>query len=135
MWQLILRNVRTPDERNGDLAAQLAAHAIGQKRLEEIIARYSLDDALAHAEALIEYAKTLTETAVAHIPDGRYTFTDYLDDDGQPGSPPIPIKVTITVEGSQMHVDFTGTAPAVRGNLNAVRGRGGDLEICVIGLG
>jgi N-methylhydantoinase B len=120
VWQLILRNVRTPDERNGDLAAQLAAHAIGQKRLEEIVARYSLDEALAHAEALIEYAKTLTETAVSHIPNGRYTFTDYLDDDGQPGSPPIPITVTITVDGRQMHVDFTGTAPAVRGNLNAV---------------
>ncbi len=120
VWQLILRNVRTPDERNGDLAAQLAAHAIGQKRLAEIVDRYSLAEALAHAEALIDYAKTLTETAVSHIPDGRYTFTDTLDDDGQPGSPPIPIQVTLTVTGSQMHVDFTGTAPAVRGNLNAV---------------
>jgi len=120
VWQLILRNVRTPEERNGDLAAQLAAHAIGEKRLAEIVDRYSLAEALAHADALIDYAKTLTETAVAHIPNGRYTFTDYLDDDGTPGSPPIPITVTITVDGRQMHVDFTGTAPAVRGNLNAV---------------
>ncbi|MCB8946709.1 MAG: hydantoinase B/oxoprolinase family protein [Ardenticatenaceae bacterium] len=120
VWQLILRNVRTPEERNGDLAAQLAAHAIGEKRLAEIIERYSLTEALAHADALIDYAKTLTETAVSQIPDGRYTFTDYLDDDGQPDSSPIPIQVTMTVDGSQMHVDFTGTAPAVRGNLNAV---------------
>ncbi|WP_420627802.1 hydantoinase B/oxoprolinase family protein [Candidatus Leptofilum sp.] len=120
VWQLILRNVRTPEERNGDLAAQLAAHAIGEKRLAEIVERYSLDEALAHADALIDYAKTLTETAVSQIPDGRYSFTDYLDDDGQPESLPIPIKVTITVASSQMHVDFTGTAPAVRGNLNAV---------------
>jgi N-methylhydantoinase B len=120
VWQLILRNVRTPDERNGDLAAQLAAHAIGQKRLMEIVERYSLDEALDHANALIAYAKTLTETAVSQIPDGRYTFTDFLDDDGQADSPPIPIMVTLTVNGSQMHVDFTGTADAVRGNLNAV---------------
>lgn len=120
VWQLILRNVRTPDERNGDLAAQLAAHAIGEKRLAEIVTRYSLADALAHADALIDYAKALTETAVSQIPDGRYTFTDYLDDDGQPDSPPIPIQVTITVAGSQIDVDFSGTAPAVRGNLNAV---------------
>ncbi|MAT96498.1 MAG: 5-oxoprolinase [Anaerolineaceae bacterium] len=120
VWQLILRNVRTPDERNGDLAAQLAAHAIGEKRLAEIVDRYSLDEALTHAEALIEYAKTLTKTAVSQIPNGRYTFTDFLDDDGQPDSPPIPIKVTLTVNGSQLHVDFTGTAAAVRGNLNAV---------------
>ena len=120
VWQLILRNVRTPDERNGDLAAQLAAHAIGSQRLNEIVSRYSLAEALAHAEALIDYAKTLTETAVSHIPDGRYSFTDYLDDDGQPDSPSIPIKVTLTVKDNQMHVDFTGTAAAVRGNLNAV---------------
>ncbi len=120
VWQLILRNVRTPDERNGDLAAQLAAHAIGQKRLVEIVERYSLAEALNHAEALIDYAKTLTETAVSQIPDGRYTFTDFLDDDGQLDSPAIPIKVTLTVAGSQMHVDFSGTADAVRGNLNAV---------------
>ncbi|MCP4416341.1 MAG: hydantoinase B/oxoprolinase family protein [Chloroflexi bacterium] len=120
VWQLILRNVRTPDERNGDLAAQLAAHAIGSKRLTEIVARYSLADALAHAEALIDYAKTLTETAVSHIPDGHYSFTDHLDDDGQPNSPRIPIKVTITVKGDTLHVDFSGTAAAVRGNLNAV---------------
>ena len=120
VWQLILRNVRTPDERNGDLAAQLAAHAIGQKRLVEIVERYSLAEALAHAEALIGYAKSLTETAVSQIPDGRYTFTDYLDDDGQPDSPPIPIKVTLTIKDSHMHVDFSGTAAAVRGNLNAV---------------
>ncbi len=120
VWQLILRNVRTPEERNGDLAAQLAAHAIGERRLAEIVARYSLTESLAHAEALIDYAKALTETAVSQIPDGRYTFTDYLDDDGQPDSPPIPITVTLTVNGSQLHVDFAGTAAAVRGNLNAV---------------
>lgn len=120
VWQLILRNVRTPEERSGDLAAQLAAHAIGSRRLREIIERYSLEEALVHAEALIDYAKTLTETAVSHIPDGRYSFTDYLDDDGQPNSPPIPIKAAITVQGSKLHVDFSGTAPAVRGNLNAV---------------
>lgn len=120
VWQLILRNVRTPAERNGDLAAQLAAHAIGSKRLDEIVSRYGLAEALNHAEALIDYAKTLTETAVSQIPDGRYSFTDYLDDDGQPNSPEIPIQVTITVNGSQMHVDFSGTATAVRGNLNAV---------------
>ena len=62
----------------------------------------------------------MTGTAVSHIPDGRYHFADTLDDDGQPDSPSIPIQVTLTVDGNQMHVDFTGTAAAVRGNLNAV---------------
>jgi N-methylhydantoinase B len=63
------------------------------------VARYSLAEALAQADALIAYAKTLTETAVSHIPDGRYTFTDYLDDDGQRAAHPSRSSVTITVDG------------------------------------
>jgi N-methylhydantoinase B len=119
VWQLILRNVRTPAERDGDLAAQLAAHAIGARRLAEIVARYGLDDTQQHAEALIGYAKTLTGAAIARMPAGRYTFTDYLDNDGQ-SAEPIPIQATLMIEGETMVVDFAGTAPAVRGNLNAV---------------
>lgn len=120
VWQLILRNVRTPDERNGDLAAQLAAHAIGEQRLHEIVARYGRNETLEHGHALITYAQQLTEAAIAKIPNGRFTFRDQLDDDGQPGSLPIPIQATITVTDSQLEVDFAGTATAVSGNLNAV---------------
>ncbi len=120
VWQLILRNVRTPDERNGDLAAQLAAHAIGEQRLQEIVSRYGLDDALEHGHALIEYASTLTQAAIAKIPNGRFTFRDVLDDDGQTGDQSIPIQATITVTDGQIEVDFSGTATAVSGNLNAV---------------
>lgn len=117
VWQLILRNVRTPAERNGDLAAQLAAHTTGSRRLKDIVAYYGAADTFEHAEALVDYAKRLTRAAVAQIPDGRYTFRDYLDNDDQH---PVPIAVTITVAGEAMHVDFSGTAPAVSGNLNAV---------------
>ena len=120
VWRLILRNVRTPEERNGDLNAQLAAHAIGEQRLREIVFRYGRTETLTHATALINYAKKMTEAAISQIPDGRYTFCDYLDDDGQPNSEPIPIQATITVSGSQMTVDFSGTSAAVTGNLNAV---------------
>jgi N-methylhydantoinase B len=119
VWQLILRNVRTPIERDGDLAAQLAAHAIGETRLQEIVERYGLEETLSHAHALIEYAWKLTRSAVSQIPDGRYTFQDHLDNDGQDYSLP-PITVTITIKDEEMEVDFGGTAPAVRGNLNAV---------------
>jgi N-methylhydantoinase B len=119
VWQLILRNVRTPEERNGDLAAQLAAHTIGAARLADIDARYGLNELLTQAEHLIDYAKTLAGKAVGMIPDGRYSFTDYLDNDGQ--SPdPLPIHLTLTIAGEAMIADFSGTAPAVNGNLNAV---------------
>jgi N-methylhydantoinase B/oxoprolinase/acetone carboxylase alpha subunit len=119
VWQLILRNVRTPAEREGDLAAQLAAHHTGATRLGEIVARYGLAEALAHAEALIAYAARLTRAAIAQMPPGRYTFTDYLDNDGQTAVP-IPICATVIIEGEGLTVDFSGTATAVAGNLNAV---------------
>lgn len=119
VWHLILRNVRTPWERDGDLAAQLAAHATGTARLEEILAHYGTAETLRWAGELIGYAESLTRAAIHLIPDGRYTFTDYLDDDGQ-SDDPIPISVGLIVEGGRLTVDFAGTAPAVSGNLNAV---------------
>ncbi|MBP9500824.1 MAG: hydantoinase B/oxoprolinase family protein [Candidatus Promineofilum sp.] len=119
VWQLILRNVRTPWEREGDLAAQLAAHTAGAHRLAEIVNRYSLGETLTHARGLLTYAESLTRAAIRLIPDGRYTFTDYLDDDGQSDAP-IPICATLTVEGDELTADFADTAEAVEGNLNAV---------------
>ncbi|MEW5988959.1 MAG: hydantoinase B/oxoprolinase family protein, partial [Chloroflexota bacterium] len=118
VWQLILRNVRTPAERDGDLAAQLAAHRTGERRLAEIVARYGLAETLSNAQVLIDYTKNLTRVAVRQIPDGRYTFGDYLDSDGQ-SDQPLLIQVTLTVRDDQIEADFAGTAPAVRGNLNA----------------
>jgi N-methylhydantoinase B len=117
--RLILRNVRTPWEREGDLAAQLAAHATGARRLGEIVERYGLAETMRQAQALIAYAETLTRAAIRQLPDGVYTFRDALDDDGQSGDP-VPIRVTITIDGETLVADFDGSAPAVAGNLNAV---------------
>ena len=119
VWQLILRNVRTPWERDGDLAAQLAAHATGAQRLQEIVARYGLPETLRQAQTLTAYAETLTRAAIARIPDGITRFEDALDDDGQ-SETPLPIRVTLTVAGDALTVDFAGTAATVAGNLNAV---------------
>jgi N-methylhydantoinase B/oxoprolinase/acetone carboxylase alpha subunit len=119
VWQLILRNVRTPQEREGDLAAQLAAHQIGERRLQEIVARYGLAETLAQGENLLAYTARLTAVAIQQIPDGNYNFTDYLDNDGQ--SPdPIPLCVTLTVAGDNLAADFAGSSTAVAGNLNTV---------------
>ena len=126
VWQLILRNVRTPEERQGDLAAQLAAHAIGARRMEEIIARYGLAETQRYAEALTAYTERMVRAPLAAIPPGRYEFTDYLDDDGHQTD--IPIRVALIVPPAPLSpstaallVDFTGSSPAVDGNLNAVR--------------
>lgn len=133
---IILRNVRTPEERRGDLAAQMAAHRMGEQRLQDIVARYGLAEAQRHARGLLEYAERLTRAALDRVPDGAYRFVDELDDEGigwqkGPGiaqseaphaGPSGPrIEVVVTVEGDALEVDFTGTSPALRGSLNAVR--------------
>lgn len=117
---LIIRNSRTPDERLGDLAAQQAAHQVGERRMKELIARYGLESVTHQAEALIDYARRLTETLIGDLPDGQVTFSDKLDNDGHT-TDPVPIKVTLTISGSELIVNFAGSAPAVQGNVNAVR--------------
>jgi len=126
---IILRNVRTPVERQGDLAAQIAAHRVGERRLQEIVARYGLEETLRHARGLLAYAERLTRAAIARIPDGVYTFADEMDDEGIP-SAQLPmsrsqrgpeIRVTVTVHNDSLTVDFSGSSPAVSGPLNAVR--------------
>lgn len=119
VWALILRNVRTPWERDGDLAAQLAAHTTGTRRLAEIVDRYGLNETMAQASSLMAYAENLTRAAIRRIPDGHYVFEDALDDDGQSDTP-VAIRVAVKVDGDTLDVDFAGTAAAVAGNLNAV---------------
>ena len=116
--QLICRNSRTPDERKGDLAAQLASIRVGERRLKEIVARYDLGVTLEHMEALLDYAERLTRAAIGRIPDGSYRYLDYMDDDGI-SDQPVPIEVLITIDGDEMAVDFTGTSPQRPGCINA----------------
>ncbi len=119
LLDIVCRNVRTPDERRGDLTAQMAAHRIGARRLQEIVSRYGLAEAQAYGAALIAYAERITRQTIAAIPDGVYSAADYLDDANGVGAP-VRMAVTITVRGSDMTVDFTGTDPEMYGSLNAV---------------
>ncbi len=116
---LIVANSRAPQERLGDIEAQLAAHRIGELRLQDIIIEYGAEAVKAHAQALIDYSRRMTEATIAAIPDGTYRFEDALEGDGQTESE-IPICVTIKVSGEHMTVDFEGSAPQVAGNVNAV---------------
>ncbi len=117
---LIVRNSRTPDERRGDLAAQRAAHAVGERRLHEIADRYTLERALEEAEMLLAYAERLTRAALRSLPEGDYAFEDWLDDDGIQAQRVI-IRVTVRIRDGTLTADFTGSAPAVTGSVNAVR--------------
>ncbi len=116
--QLICRNSRTPEERKGDLAAQIASIRVGEKRLQEVAESYGVEETLEHMGALLDYSERVTRRAIEDIPDGSYHVVDYMDDDGLTEEP-VPIEVTITVSGDGMKIDFTGTSPQRPGCINA----------------
>ena len=119
LLDLILANVRTPDERAGDLWAQIAANQRGAERLAEMAARYGETQVSQYMEHLLAYTERMTRKLLEDMPDGSYSFLDYLDDDGV-GEEPVPIQVQIHIQGDQAVVDFTGSAPQQKGSLNAV---------------
>lgn len=119
VMDLIIANSRAPEERIGDIEAQLAAQRVGEQRLLDLLVSHTPERVFEHAAALQDYSLRMTEAVIDRIPDGVYTFADGLEGDGQ-AEFAIPIKVIITVAGSQMTVDFTGSSPQVAGNVNAV---------------
>jgi len=80
--KIILANVRTPDERSGDIWAQIAANKRGEKRLNDLFLQFSSERVNLYMNELLQYTERMTRKIIESIPDGRYTFTDYLDDDG-----------------------------------------------------
>jgi N-methylhydantoinase B len=115
---LILANVRTPDERRGDLRAQAAAHTVAEQRVAELVRRFGLETCWRKMAELMDYTERMTRLAIESIPDGTYRFEDVVDDDGF-GTTDIRIAVTITSRGSELSVDFDGTSPLVTGSINA----------------
>jgi len=120
---LLLNNVRTPEEREGDLGAQIAACHTGAERLREICSRYGIDRAQRAARNLLRYSEELMRAFLLRVPVGTYRAEDFLDDDGI-SSTPIKIAVTVKVTGRDsgpvVTVDFTGSDPQVEGSVNAV---------------
>jgi N-methylhydantoinase B len=124
---LLLNNVRTPEEREGDLGAQIAACHTGAERLREVCSRYGLRRARRAADDLLDYAEELMRAFLRSVPAGEYRAEDFLDGDGI-SDKPIRIAVTICVHphhksrvGRPMvTVDFAGTDPQVEGSINAV---------------
>ncbi|WP_432589449.1 hydantoinase B/oxoprolinase family protein [Streptomyces sp. HD1123-B1] len=115
---LILRNVREPALLRGDLEAQLAACHAGGEGLRELAERHGTEGLAALNEELLDHSETLLRAALADAPDGDYAFEDFIDDDGM-GSPPIPFRLTVTITGDTLHLDFTGSSPQVASALNA----------------
>ncbi|MFN8633186.1 MAG: hydantoinase B/oxoprolinase family protein [Chloroflexota bacterium] len=118
VFEIIAKNVRVPENLLGDLRAQLSAIHIGERGLYELVERWGKERLLEALTDLMAYTERLARAEIAQWPDGRYEFTDYIDDDGMDPDP-IPIAVAVTVAGDSLEVDFAGTAPQVRGAINA----------------
>ena len=121
---MLLNNVRTPEEREGDLGAQIAACHTGAGRLREICARYGVTRAKQAAADLLEYAEELMRALLQRVPAGEYHAEDFLDSDGITDKP-VRIAVTIKFHPAgkkqpMVIVDFTGSDPQVEGSINAV---------------
>jgi N-methylhydantoinase B len=120
---LLLSNVRTPEEREGDLGAQIAACHTGSERLREICARYGLARAKTAARDLLQYSERIMRAFLSVVPAGTYRAEDFLDNDGV-SDKPVKIAAAIRVSGSSrghaVTVDFTGSDPQVQGSINAV---------------
>jgi N-methylhydantoinase B len=124
VFRLLLNNVRTPEEREGDLNAQIAACHTGAARLLEITERYGMTRVQHVMDELQEYSEKLMRAFLSKVPHGRYEAEDFLDDDGA-GSGPIRIAVALTFQPAAagkplVTVDFTGSSPQVAGSINAV---------------
>jgi len=115
----LLNNVRTPSEREGDFSAQIMANITGVRRTEELIEKYTIETVQFYAQSLINYAEQVTRKAIKAIPDGTYTFEDFMDDDGL-SSERIRVHVAITVKGDEAVLDFRKSDLQVRGSINGV---------------
>jgi N-methylhydantoinase B len=119
LWRRIMSEVRTPEERAGDLRAQLAANNIGVHRTLELMQRYGLQAVHEAVAELLDYSERLTRELLTELPAGTYRFSDQMDDDGVTSDPAV-IKVAITIDSGKAQVDFAGTSEQRQGSINAV---------------
>ena len=115
--RLVAANIRVPDQTIGDFYAQFAANAIGAERVRQLCEKYGTDSVARSMTELIDYSERRFRAALREVPDGEYFGEDAIDDDGL-SDEPLVVKAKVTVQGDSVHVDFDGTCPQVRRNLN-----------------
>jgi len=118
LLNLILANVRTPQEREGDLVAQCMAIRRGEQRLLDLVAKYGMAKVRLNMTELKDYSERMMRAAIRRLPRGEYCFEDFLDGDGVTDRP-VKITAKITVHGDRATIDFTGSSKQVEGSVNA----------------
>jgi N-methylhydantoinase B len=117
IMDILMLNVRVPEERQGDHNAQIASCRLGERRFKEVVKTHGLTSVLTAFDEIISRTNQRMKDTIAQIPDGEYEFQDFMDSDGL-DTYDIPICLKITVKGDRIHLDFAGTSPQVKGNIN-----------------
>jgi len=118
LFALIEKNVRLPVRLFGDLRSQLAACHIAEEAFLRLVERHGAKQVMAYMDEIIDYTERLTRAAIRELPDGVWSFEDWIDDDGIEFGTPIPLRVTLTKQGDALIADWTGTSPQVKGAIN-----------------
>ncbi|MEA2246243.1 MAG: N-methylhydantoinase, partial [Solirubrobacteraceae bacterium] len=117
LFRVLESNTRQPVEVLGDVRAQLAACAAGERGLVDILERYGCDEAHRYMDELQALAERLMRSEIARLPDGEYRFEDYVDGYGDPPEM-LRIRVALTIDGEEIRIDLSGTTPQVPASLN-----------------
>lgn len=117
IMDLLLLNVRAPEERRGDHNAQIASCKLGARRFREVLEVHGIANVLTAFDEIINRTAQRMRAAFREIPDGTYRFEDFMDGDGI-STFDIPIRLALTVKGDTVHCDFAGTSEQVAGNIN-----------------
>ena len=131
LWETFLFNVRVPEQNAGDLQALLVGCRLGAKRLTETFDRYGKHTMLSAFEEMHAAAEQNMRAAIRELPDGTYTYEDYVDNDGVTEEPRM-IRVAATVDGDQITLDLTGTAPQSQGPMNMGYGVSTGYSLCAV---
>ncbi len=121
VWRLLLANVRTPRYNYGDFRALIAATDLGERRMADLARKYGVAAFREHGAALMDYSERRMRAEIEKIPDGRYSFSDVMEDDGIEDKAST-IRVEVTVSGSNIVVDYHGSSKQAKGPINGTLG-------------
>lgn len=126
-------NVRMPEQNIGDLHAQIASVNIGERKMQEIVARFGFDDFLDGVRQIFDYAEEQTRQILTRVPDGDYFFADYADEDSV-GGRPCRVALTLKIRGGEAVLDYTGSDPQLGSSLNMPTGGRERHSLVMVGL-
>lgn len=122
VWNIIMANVRTPRVSHGDMKAMVGALYVGEQRLQEVAAKYGVEEFVALGEAIKDYSERRMRAEISEIPDGVYEFEDQVIENDGLTNEPSTLRLKLIVEGDEITADYTGSDPQRRGPVNCTYG-------------